>query len=95
MFQCLLLEGEYAFKLRKPIVPLRVEVKYLPDGWLGALVGNSLFFDISTPDKLKINFDNFVRELGDRGKVSGNKSVVIVRSLNPISPFKSITIDYI
>jgi len=64
-------EGEYAFKQRKSIVPLRLEVKYLPDGWLGALVGNSLFFDFSTQEKVDSNFNNFVRELGERGKLTG------------------------
>ena len=40
------LEAEYAFRLHRPIVPLRVESKYRPDGWLGALIGNKLYFDI-------------------------------------------------
>jgi hypothetical protein len=38
-------EGEYAYRLRKKIIPIRCE-DYTPRGWLGALVGNSLYFDL-------------------------------------------------
>jgi len=38
-------EAEYAYSSKKTIVPLKVEPKYKPDGWLGALIGNKLYFD--------------------------------------------------
>jgi len=40
-------EAEYAYKLKKPIVPLLLEKNYEPDGWLGALLGMKLYVDIS------------------------------------------------
>eukprot|EP00043_Microstomoeca_roanoka_P014343 m.142180 g.142180 ORF g.142180 m.142180 type:complete len:881 (+) comp15988_c2_seq2:86-2728(+) len=43
-------EGEYAYKLGKPIVPVRPEV-YMADGWLGALCGNLLYVDFSNDDE--------------------------------------------
>ena len=32
-------EAEYAFKLKKPLIPIRVEPNYEPDGWLGEILG--------------------------------------------------------
>jgi len=40
-------EAEYAFNLRKPIIPILVEQNYRPDGWLGALLGTKLYYDLS------------------------------------------------
>jgi len=40
-------EAEYAYKLKKPIVPLLLEKYYEPDGWLGALLGMKLYVEIS------------------------------------------------
>jgi hypothetical protein len=39
-------EGEYAYRLNKPIIPIR-PVDYTAQGWLGALLGNKLYFDFS------------------------------------------------
>eukprot|EP00808_Paulinella_micropora_P011998 g2700.t1 len=38
-------EAEYAFTLKKPLVPVKVQ-DFTPRGWLGALVGSKLYFDI-------------------------------------------------
>ena len=40
-------EAQYAFNLEKPIVPLRLEADYKPDGWLGPLCLNNLYYDFS------------------------------------------------
>ncbi|CAK8677564.1 unnamed protein product [Clavelina lepadiformis] len=40
-------EAEYAYKLKKPIIPLLLESGYNPDGWLGALLGTKLYVDLS------------------------------------------------
>ncbi|XP_019630155.1 PREDICTED: uncharacterized protein LOC109474307 [Branchiostoma belcheri] len=61
-------EAEYTHKLRKDIVPLRLQPRYDPDGWLGALVGMKLYFDLSTEDRMNENMDGFIKELGDRGR---------------------------
>jgi len=45
-------EAEYAFNLRKPIIPVLVEANYRPDGWLGAILGTKLYFDFSPSMKL-------------------------------------------
>ncbi len=48
-------EAEYLYKLRKDFIPMRMQDKYNADGWLGALVGNKLYFDVSDMDKLRAN----------------------------------------
>ncbi|KAL3855662.1 hypothetical protein ACJMK2_014869 [Sinanodonta woodiana] len=41
------LEAEYAHKLNKNIIPLKMERRYEPDGWLGILIGTQLFYEFS------------------------------------------------
>jgi len=45
------LEAEYAFNTQKRIVAVRLEAGYKPDGWLGPLTRNNLFYDFSAPEK--------------------------------------------
>lgn len=63
------LEAEYTFRLRKPVIPLRLQPGYYPDGWLGALTGSKLVFDCSLPSKLKDAVKNLIKELGNAGKI--------------------------
>ncbi|XP_013413002.1 uncharacterized protein LOC106175503 [Lingula anatina] len=69
------LEAEYAFTLRKPIIPLMMQYKYTPDGWLGALRGSKLFFDFSRDYNFNVKLQGLVKELGERGKVTGASCV--------------------
>ncbi|XP_077984869.1 uncharacterized protein LOC144439456 [Glandiceps talaboti] len=64
-------EAEYTYKLHKDYIPIKVQPKYSPDGWLGILVGTKLYFDFSSEENLETNFPSLVRELGDRGRKSG------------------------
>ncbi|XP_070553248.1 uncharacterized protein [Ptychodera flava] len=70
-------EAEYTYKLQKSYIPIRVERNYSPDGWLGILVGTKLYFDFASDELLGRNFQNLVREIGDRGKI---KDVVVKKS---------------
>ncbi|XP_076084653.1 uncharacterized protein LOC143055403 [Mytilus galloprovincialis] len=40
-------EAEYAFQLKKKVIPLKMEKAYKPDGWLGFIIGAKLFYDFS------------------------------------------------
>lgn len=51
-------EAEYAFNLRKPIVPLIMQKNYVPDGWLGLILGAKIFINFS-----KYEFDECMRKL--------------------------------
>lgn len=41
------LEAENAWKHKKPCIPIRMEYKYKPDGWLGFLLGVLFYTDLS------------------------------------------------
>ena len=68
-------EAEYAFQQRKRIVPIIMEVGYKPSGWLGALMGTRLYFDMSdvnrvpskVPSLIKVRRGAGVTPVGSRG----------------------------
>ncbi|PAA73516.1 hypothetical protein BOX15_Mlig009876g2, partial [Macrostomum lignano] len=41
------MEAEYAVRRRKQLVPLLLEHKYKPDGWLGFIMGTQLYYNFS------------------------------------------------
>ena len=49
-------EAEYAYKLRKPVIPLLLQSQYKPDGWLGAVLGMKLYVDLSNEDECEGKF---------------------------------------
>ena len=61
-------EADYSYQLQKNVIPLKMESKYEPDGWLGAMLGNKLYFDCTQPDSFDDSLNRFVKELGNRGK---------------------------
>ncbi len=68
-------EAEYAFQLKKDIIPLMLEPQYQPDGWLGIVVGAKFWLDFSTKSKVGENANKLLKEIGDRGRV-GNETIV-------------------
>ncbi|XP_061191536.1 uncharacterized protein LOC133199678 [Saccostrea echinata] len=52
-------EAEYANKLQKIIIPLKMQRDYEPRGWLGMILGEKLFFEFSG----KYPFDQKAKEL--------------------------------
>lgn len=63
-------EAEYVYRLRKDFIPLRLQHEYVPDGWLGILVGTRLYFDVYTENLLEAQIPRLVKELRDRGKIA-------------------------
>ena len=61
-------EAEYAFSLRKDIVPLMMQSKYRADGWLGMIVGTKLWFSFTEAQKFELSIEALKKELGERGK---------------------------
>ena len=41
-------EAEYAFNRKKHIVPIKMKKEYIPDGWLGFILGTRLYIDFGT-----------------------------------------------
>ena len=62
-------EAEYAYKLRKCVVPLRLEPGYVPNGWLGIIVGTRLYFDFTSERNYDHLIQSLVKELGSRGRL--------------------------
>ncbi|XP_046350495.2 uncharacterized protein LOC124131329 [Haliotis rufescens] len=65
-------EAEYAFDLRKPIIPLVLQRGYKPDGWLGLIKGAKLFFDFSGKYPFDQKASELIKELGVRGKAGSS-----------------------
>ena len=61
-------EAEYAYQLRKDIIPLMVQRNYKPDGWLGMIVGTKLWIDFKSKHVIDSGIQKLVKELGSRGK---------------------------
>ena len=40
-------EAEYVFRLGKPFIPINLEYRYFPTGWLGIIIGARLYVDFS------------------------------------------------
>ena len=62
-------EAEYAFQQRKEVIPLLMQPGYVPDGWLGALVGARLYFDFTVETEFEAQALRLVKELGNRGRM--------------------------
>jgi len=62
-------ESEYTFRLKKAILPIRLQDRYYPDGWLGALVGSRLVHNFSGEFRDAV-FQDLLRDLGERGRSS-------------------------
>ena len=61
-------EAEYAYQLRKDIIPLMMERNYRPDGWLGLIVGTKLRIDFRNSYGIEAGVGQLLRELGGRGR---------------------------
>ncbi|UJR24868.1 hypothetical protein I4U23_006237 [Adineta vaga] len=55
-------EAEYAFVQQKPMIPLLLQPKYKPTGWLGLLLGADLYIDFTKNDFLE-NYQKLKSEI--------------------------------
>ena len=76
-------EAEYAYQLRKDIIPLMMQCKYRGDGWLGMLVGTKLWFDFNSQQSIEPSVTKLIKELGGRGKDVDNTDEP---SVTPVAP---------
>ena len=76
-------EAEYAYQLRKDIIPLMMQRKYRGDGWLGMLVGTKLWFDFQSKQSIEPGVTKLIKELGVRGKDVDNTDEP---SVTPVAP---------
>ncbi|CAL1544855.1 unnamed protein product [Lymnaea stagnalis] len=65
------LEAEYAYLRELPVIFLQMERDYKPDGWLGILLGDKLFYDFSG----KYDFDSkLIQMMKELDKTLGQKA---------------------
>lgn len=67
---CLLVEAEYTFQMRKEYIPLMVQKRYRPDGWLGMILGAKLYFDFSGKYPFEKPWNGLMKELKGMGRLS-------------------------
>ncbi|CAH1239414.1 Hypp5821 [Branchiostoma lanceolatum] len=61
-------ECAYATKRKTDIIPLKMEDKYEPDGWLGITVGEDLYFNFDDKESFDDVMLRLIKEIGERGK---------------------------
>ena len=67
------LEAEYTYQLHKDVIPMMMDDKYRPDGWLSFIVGSKFWIDLSEKHKLDSNVTKLVKKLI---KIESNFSTV-------------------
>ena len=58
-----LTEAEYAFALKKKMIPLRMDEEYTPDGWLGILVRSKLYYTFYAVDQVDSNMKGLLKDI--------------------------------
>ena len=71
-------EAEYAYQLRKQIIPLMMEPRFQPRGWLGIIAGTKLWMDFREARNLEAGTSHLVRELGKLGKSQGRFNISLL-----------------
>ena len=67
------MEAQYALQKKKALIPLMLVEGYEADGWLGLLLGTSMWYGfygatLSSESAFEARMDALSRELGDRGR---------------------------
>ena len=58
-----LAEAEYTFQLKRPIVPLMMQRRYKPDGWLGMLMGAKKYINFDGKFEFEVAYSDLMREM--------------------------------
>jgi len=75
-------EAEYAFIQQKIMIPLLLQSKYKPKGWLGLLLGPSLYIDFMKNDFTQ-NYEKLKREIeANAMRISSNQNEVAKLTLD-------------
>jgi len=82
-------EAEYTNKLRKTFVPLILEPNYTPDGWLGLMLGEKLYYPFKE-DNFDTTFSCVIKALGNKGRVSAGDAKTDVVETPSHVPAKAV-----
>lgn len=83
-------EGDYAYQLKKSIIPVNLERNFTPSGWLGCLLGTRLSYDLWDENRLEQQMERVAFDLGDRCRLpdvpqTNLLNVTPMRQPNPTS----------
>ncbi|CAL8091419.1 unnamed protein product [Calicophoron daubneyi] len=56
-------EAQYAYRMKKPILFLRAQPGYQPDGWLGIMIGTRLYIDFSGKYPFEQKFEELLHSI--------------------------------
>jgi hypothetical protein len=67
------MEAQYALQKKKPFIPLKLTRGYEADGWLGLLLGTSMYYafygdTLASESAFETLMESLCREIGDRGR---------------------------
>jgi hypothetical protein len=70
------MEAQYALQKKKPLIPLMLTQGYEADGWLGLMLGTSMWYafygeTLSSESAFESRIEALCREIGSRGRADG------------------------
>jgi len=79
MYTCA--EAEYADLRKKKMIPVRLQAGYMPEDWLGLLLGSKLYFDFSNQETFDDKMKELLKEI--RSTLKRANSGLHVQSVQP------------
>lgn len=70
-------EAEYAYKLKKPIIPLKMERDYEAQEWLGFIIGSKIFYEFTDKYTFETKITDLIKEVLSLQKKSISENLVI------------------
>nr|CAH8841382.1 unnamed protein product [Trichobilharzia regenti] len=67
-------EAQYAYHEKKPLIFLRVERGYVPNGWLGFMMGTRLYIDISGKYPFEEKFIDLCQRIDEYKQISDDQT---------------------
>lgn len=61
-------EAEYVKLLHRDFIPVLVEERYQPDGWLGVMIGNKSICDLTTDNSMLQNMPLLIQALSEQSQ---------------------------
>ena len=58
-----MIEAEYAYNLDKKVIPVLVEDRYKPDGWLGFVLGTKLYYKCCTDAQIQTQMPEIIKAI--------------------------------
>ena len=65
-------EAQYAYKRKRPVIPLLVQDGYDPDGWLGLIVGTKLYYKFCSDKDTDV--EGLLKGIREIGKIVGRQN---------------------